>query len=666
MVSSKLLLLKDRYQNGKDDIGKDLIEPCLSECTHYRRGTGFFSSSALKAYASAMSHVIGNKVKIDILCSPVIQDKSLIKILEKNSTPEKRRKSILQLAESVIFMAVGFGLSPERHDYRTKLLAYLIAKGQLEIRFAIPQDFDFPDDPLDDRNIYHVKHGYFELPEGALVAFDGSFNESHSGHTKHVDRAQVYRSWVAEDKGRLLGVKEDIDNDWNKNNPFIDILELSEDALIKIRSVSPKERPMPTGVAEIYKPIEIVSQKVNPLTQLWKHQVIAAETFFKREKGILEMATGTGKTRTALAILQHLFNNKEITLSIISTEGNDLLEQWSKQVKEINLKNGNNFMLYEHYGKDKRSINDFILNRKFKQSVLIISNSFLPIALKNLEVTEKEKLLLVHDEVHKIGSESNRKNLTGLNEGIKWILGLSATPDREYDDLGNQFIKNYIGETIFEFSLESAIKENILCPFNYYPIKYSPSKVDRDKISAVFARKSASDRGGIPMSDKELYIAISKVYKLSEEKLKPFDKFIHDNRDLLRRSIIFVEEKIYGEKVINLVHKYRADFHTYYAEDEQETLKRFASSGDLECLITCHKLSEGIDIKSLSTVILFSSAKAKLETIQRIGRCLRVDPNNKNKIANVIDFIRDDAQANDADIERSDWLSKISLLRSEV
>jgi hypothetical protein len=67
MVSSKLLLLKDRYQNGKDDIGKDLIEPCLSECTHYRRGTGFFSSSALKAYASAMSHVIGNKVKIDIL-----------------------------------------------------------------------------------------------------------------------------------------------------------------------------------------------------------------------------------------------------------------------------------------------------------------------------------------------------------------------------------------------------------------------------------------------------------------------------------------------------------------------------------------------------------------------------------------------------------------------
>jgi superfamily II DNA or RNA helicase len=306
------------------------------------------------------------------------------------------------------------------------------------------------------------------------------------------------------------------------------------------------------------------------------------------------------------------------------------------------------------------------LNRKFKPSVLIISNSFLSIALKNLESAEKDKLLLVHDEVHKIGSESNRNNLTGLNEGVKWILGLSATPDREYDDLGNQFIKNYIGETIFEFTLESAIKENILCPFNYYPIKYTPGKVDRDKISAIFARKSASDRGGVPMSEKELYIAISKVYKLSEEKLKPFDKFINDNRDLLRRSIIFVEEKLYGEKVINLVHKYRADFHTYYADDEQETLKRFASSGDLECLITCHKLSEGIDIKSLSTVILFSSAKAKLETIQRIGRCLRVDPNNKNKIANVIDFIRDDAQANDVDIERSDWLSKISLLRSEV
>ena len=78
MVSEKLKNLKDRYQNGKDNIGRDLVGVCLSECSLYRRGTGFFSGSALKAYAAGIDHVLKEGVKIEILCSPVIQDKKLI------------------------------------------------------------------------------------------------------------------------------------------------------------------------------------------------------------------------------------------------------------------------------------------------------------------------------------------------------------------------------------------------------------------------------------------------------------------------------------------------------------------------------------------------------------------------------------------------------------
>ena len=43
-------------------------------------------------------------------------------------------------------------------------------------------------------------------------------------------------------------------------------------------------------------------------------------------------------------------------------------------------------------------------------------------------------------------------------------------------------------------------------------------------------------------------------------------------------------------------------------------LKRFAD-GQLECLLTCHRLSEGIDIRSIENVILFSSARARLERV---------------------------------------------------
>jgi superfamily II DNA or RNA helicase len=270
--------------------------------------------------------------------------------------------------------------------------------------------------------------------------------------------------------------------------------------------------------------------------------------------------------------------------------------------------------------------------------------------------------LLIHDEVHRVGSPANRRSLEGLSANIAWVLGLSATPEREYDQDGNKFIDEYIGPIIFEYGLEGAIKDGILCPFNYFPIEYQSTQEDRNGVSSVYAQKAARAAEGNPMSDQELAISISKVYKLSKAKLPLFDEFIKKNQQFLKRSIIFVEEMKYGEEVLEIIHQYRPDFHTYYADDEVETLKRFAT-GELECLVTCHKVSEGIDIKSLENVILFASAKAKLETIQRIGRCLRADPNNKGKIANVIDFIRKDGGPKSTDEERSDWLTALSKIR---
>ena len=81
-----------------------------------------------------------------------------------------------------------------KKEFRSKILSYLIATGQMEFRFAIPKNFDWPEEHEQNQNIYHVKMGYFSFPEESQVAFDGSFNESDSGHSHHVDRTQVYRS----------------------------------------------------------------------------------------------------------------------------------------------------------------------------------------------------------------------------------------------------------------------------------------------------------------------------------------------------------------------------------------------------------------------------------------------------------------------------------------
>ncbi len=168
------------------------------------------------------------------------------------------------------------------------------------------------------------------------------------------------------------------------------------------------------------------------------------------------------------------------------------------------------------------------------------------------------------------------------------------------------------------------------------------------------------------MSDEQVWTEIANVYKTSRAKLPVFGRFIERNQHLLERCIVFVETQEYGSEVLEIIHRYRSDFHTYFSGEESDTLKRFAR-GELECLITCHRVSEGIDIRSLNSAILFSSARARLETIQRMGRCLRTDPENPHKIANVVDFIRHGNEGEDpnADEDRCAWLTDLSTIRAE-
>jgi len=171
------------------------------------------------------------------------------------------------------------------------------------------------------------------------------------------------------------------------------------------------------------------------------------------------------------------------------------------------------------------------------------------------------------------------------------------------------------------------------------------------------------------MSDAELWIELANVYKTSRVKIPLFADCVEMRPDLLTRCIIFVATREFGDEILDIVHMHRYDFHKYFADDDSDTLRRFAR-GDLECLITCHRLSEGIDIQSLRTVMLLSSDRARLETIQRIGRCLRLDPVNPTKRAQVVDFIRvrdDDSTSNEptADEARRDWLVQLSILQPE-
>ena len=342
--------------------------------------------------------------------------------------------------------------------------------------------------------------------------------------------------------------------------------------------------------------------------------------------------------------------------------GNDLLDQWAMQMREVYK----NKQIHYHYGLYKR-MNDFIMHPD--EALLLVSREAnnltkLLTLLDKAPGNYKEDTLFIFDEVHGAGSSSFVDNLTGKISPYKYRLGLSATPEREYDEAGNDFLQNEIGEIIFEFSLEDAIKKGILCEFNYIPLNYELTEAEKQKKKNIIAAFRAKKEKGEPYDEKDMYTQLALVNKTAISKIDKFEQLVSSRPELLQKCIIFVQTMEYGLKLQDVLIKYTDKYHTYYADDEKYNLVNF-SEGKINCLLTCKKVSEGIDISSVTNIFLFASDRSRLVTTQRIGRALRLDKTNPGKVANVIDFVLEDAEENDhnADQERKEWLITLSETR---
>ena len=500
------------------------------------------------------------------------------------------------------------------------------------------------------RLLYSNSFSFISKP---LSCFNGVFshhflNTLFKG-TYNYENLYVFKSWekgedyIDEDKKRF----EKLWNDEDFNLKIYSIPNAIRSRIFQLReSKSPPYR----------------KQTLNK----WRHQDEAISDFLKHKHGILEMATGTGKTRTAMKIMQQLFQEEKIKKVVITMRGDDLLDQWYKELNDE--KSGfSNLNIRKHYDLTKE-MTSFISSNK--RNILLISrnhnylNLLIPSLIRNDKNAYKETLF-VFDEVHGMGSDSLVKNLSGKIRQFTYRLGLSATPVREYDEDGNEFIEQEIGNTIYKFTLKDAIKRGVLCEFDYKSVAFELSVEDRRELRNINAKYAAKEKANEPFREEDKWLEISKVYKLSKQKLPLFKQLLEENKqkksDLLENCLIFVETIENGYAVQEILIDYCQDYHTYFGKDDAKNLYDFAK-GKLQCLISCQKLSEGVDIKAVKNIILFSSDKTKLVTIQRIGRSLRANPEDTNKKARVIDFICSDSRA---DFERAEWLFDVAATRRE-
>ncbi|MET0002057.1 MAG: DEAD/DEAH box helicase family protein [Candidatus Thiodiazotropha sp.] len=644
--------LKNIYRSGRDNLGSDLFSPCLKYCSEYKRAAGFFSSSALVSWAAGLPRIVADSgVKLRLIVSPELSEKDL-NVLKEAAQSEVGEALVQDVIDDYLLRAIQYSESVDNVSLRLDLFGWLIKSGRLQLRLAIVNSEN-------GEGLYHEKYGVFVFPESEKIAFIGSANESQQAHTRNGELILTFNSDNESDVSRIAELDEEFEEAWSGRVPGLTLYRPSEkvlDRLVKIGSRFINDRNGDQNADE--------NDASRPPP--WPHQQDAIDVFLSKKHGVLEMATGTGKTRTSLEIACALIRKNQIDAFVVTTDGNDLLRQWHGELLQWRATDHLWERVYRNF--DRYKEREMFLLRP-KGGCLVISRDSLPQLLSGLTKKNKERLLVIHDEVHGLGAPGKVSSLHKAHESVGYVLGLSATPEREYDDEGTAFIESEIGPVIYRFDLEDAIRAGILCGFNYEIIPYTLTDDDRARLKNVWAMKAARSAEGRPMSDAEVAIELSKVYKTAELKPVEFAEYLKANSNCLSNSIVFVETRDYGEAILPLIQRYTLKYKTYYAEDEVCHLEKF-SRGELECLVTCHKLSQGIDIPHLQTVILFSSARARLETIQRIGRCLRVDRENPGKLAKVIDFVmRDDGDANEErnnpDLYRAQWLTQLSSIRAE-
>lgn len=616
---------------SEDNLIDELYTPCLKWAERFDRGVGYFTTGWLTYNVAGLSDFASRGGKMRLITSPILSTEDTDAIIGA----ENQDGSAFLRLEAALLENVEI-LKQEMEADIINTFSWMLYDGIIDMRFAIPCE------KLEEGD-FHDKFGIFYKGNDAL-SFSGSINDSKHGFQNY-ESIKVFKTWA--------GTQEYVDADtarfekiWNRKDRNLKMFTIPQAVKNKIFELRSPDRPysLPAGSSK------------------WVHQDIAVKTFLEKEHGILAMATGTGKTVTAMKIINKLFDSGEIRRVVITMYGNDLLDQWAIQIRE----NYKNKQINYHYASQKM-MKDFVMHPD--DSILILSRDArnLPKLLDlfdRLPGDYRNNTLFVFDEVHGAGSNTFVENLSGRLSPYRYRLGLSATPEREYDEAGNDFLLNEIGEVIFEFTLQDAIQKGILCEFNYIPLPYVLSDEEKLKKRKIIAAFNAKKESGEPVDEKDMFTQLALVNKTAVNKLEEFESLISQRPELLQKCIIFVQTMEYGAKLQEILVRYSDKYHTYYADDEKINLENFAA-GKIDCLLTCKKVSEGIDISSVTNIILFSSDRSRLVTTQRIGRALRLDKNNPEKKATVVDFVIEDSEENDnnADADRAEWLTELSQTR---
>jgi superfamily II DNA or RNA helicase len=260
--------------------------------------------------------------------------------------------------------------------------------------------------------------------------------------------------------------------------------------------------------------------------------------------------------------------------------------------------------------------------------------------------------LLIADEMHNLGATKIKEC---LNDRVQYRLGLSATPERHFDETGTKIINDYFGGVVFEFSLADAIKAKVLSPYDYFPVLVDLTEHEAEeywKITDEISRQALIDddepnpfldillikRARLLASAKNKLVALRIAFASLAGPPKQTIVYCGDGRvdfkidNELERHVTAVT-KLLGEDMGLRVRRFTAD----ESSDERERILRDLREEDLDAIVAIRCLDEGIDIPSVRMGFILASSTNPRQYIQRRGRLLR--PAEGKDKAIIYDFI---------------------------
>ncbi|PWU19858.1 MAG: DNA phosphorothioation system restriction enzyme [Verrucomicrobia bacterium] len=634
------------YRSGRDDLLRDFYIPCMECATLYRRAVGYFTSSSLASAARGVASLVSRHGKMQLVASPHLEEADIqaLELAKDNPTTVLRQIVARSLSEIEDLL--------ERE--RLNALAWLIADGSLEVRLAIRLD----ENGRLARGIYHEKIGIFTDAEGNNVAFAGSANETAAGLVDNFESIKVFWSWD-DLQGR---VKEELINFellWSDRTPGLRVLDFTAVSKELLQRYQLPHTPElhEAHVQYWIPPKDLKPGTVPPDLTLREYQKDAIREWLKRNgRGILSMATGTGKTITALYLACKVAErNRPLVLLVVAPYLN-LAKQWGREMARFGISAVPCFEgrarwelpLQEAYQRLAAGMTEVI-------GLVVTNDTFLSTAFQAALQPKLGHHLLVADEVHNLGAA---KLKTALPDFIQLRLGLSATPERRWDEEGTKAIFDYFGDIAYEFTIADAIKANppVLCPYFYYPVLVDLTAEESDRyydLTLQLCRHLPASEGE-GMSDQLLWLLIKRARLLASaaNKLPALSAVLKSLTTPPTKAIVYcgdgrVEQPVTEEderqiravsRLLGEEHGLRVRKFTYEEPPEdREAILAALRDGSLDAVVAIRCLDEGIDIPEVRLGFLLASSTNPRQFVQRRGRLLRRAPGKDRAI--IYDFI---------------------------